>query len=361
MIKVQMPMLGLTMSEGVIRCWSKREGESVQQGEPLFEIETDKATLEVEAPASGVLLKILAALDQAVPVGSVVGLIGDPAEQMTDELPAPPRASSISPRARALAEQHQIDWRQIQGTGASAQVTEHDIRARIAEAAAAEPARKPLSRTRQTIAERLSQSQRECVHIYLTVSVNMTEACRLHTAGYSYDDLLLKALAICLADFPVLNSTFTDGELQPHGSANIGMAVAVDDETLLVPVLREVERKALDQIAAERQTLVQRARARRLAPDDMSGGTFTLSNLGMYGVEQFTAIIDPPQTGILAVGAIADEPRVVSDTIVVVPAVRLTLGVDHRVVDGALAAKFLNRLKGLLEQAGHLQTPAIVR
>jgi pyruvate dehydrogenase E2 component (dihydrolipoamide acetyltransferase) len=352
-------MLGLTMSEGTILHWLRKEGEAVRQGEPLLEVETDKVTLEVEAPASGVLLKILALPGQAVPVGEVVGFVGEPSERMADEPAAPPPRASISPRARRLAEQHGIDWRQIGGSGAAGQVTEEDIRARLAQPAAADALRKPLSRTRQIIAERLSRSQRERVHIYLTISADMTGARRLHAAGFPYDALFLKALAIALTEFPVLNSTLVEVQVQPHASVDIGFALAVDDETLVAPVVRSVERKALDQIAAERRALVAKARARQLTPDEMTGGTFTLSNLGMYGVEQFTAIINPPQTGILAVGAIMDEVRVVNDAVVSVPVVRLTLGVDHRLVDGALAAKFLSRLKGLLEQAGQLHAPEL--
>lgn len=363
MTRVQMPMLGLTMSEGAIHQWLKAEGEPVKKGEPLLEIETDKAIMEVEAPASGVLLKILIASDQVVPVGDVVGLIGDPA-QTADEPIAPRRRISISPRARALAEQHGIDWRQIEGTGADGQITEADIRARLDQTntpAKVEelPAGKPLPFTRQIIAERLSQSLRERVHIYLTISVNMTEARRVRNPGFSYNDLFLKSLAISLTEFPVLNSSLTEGRLQFHSSVDIGIAVAVDDAALVVPVVRAVDRKTLEQIAAERRALVGRALARHLTLDEMAGGTFTLSNLGMYGVEQFTAIINPPQTGILGVGAITDEPRVVNGTLAAVPVARLTLGVDHRVVDGTLAAKFLSRIKGLLEQAAQLQTPEL--
>jgi pyruvate dehydrogenase E2 component (dihydrolipoamide acetyltransferase) len=224
-------------------------------------------------------------------------------------------------------------------------------------AAEVPPPGKPLARTRVIIADRLSQSQRERVHIYLTIAVDMTEAGRLRAGGVSYNDLFLKSLAIALTEFPVLNSSLSDGQLQLHKMVDIGIAVAVEDEALVVPVLRGVERKALDQIAVERRALIERALTRQLTPDEMSGGTFTLSNLGMYGVEQFTAIINPPQSGILAVGTIVDELRVVKGAIVAVPVVRLTLGVDHRVVDGALAAKFLRRLKALLEQAGQFLTP----
>lgn len=357
MIKVQMPMLGLTMSEGTIRKWFKVEGEPIAKGEPLFEIETDKATLEVEAPTSGVLLKILAATDQTVPVGDTVAHIGDPAEQTESAPSAPPRGATISPRARRLAEQSGINWRQIAGTGGDGQITEADVQARVAGLATVEqpPSGKPLARTRQIIAERLRQSHLERVHIYLTVAVNMTVAARLRAGGISYNDMFLKSLAIALTEFPVLNSSLIDERLQLHKPVDIGIAVAVDDAELVVPVLRGVEGKTLDQIAVERRALVAKALARRLTPDEMSGGTFSLSNLGMYGVEQFTAIINPPQSGILAVGAIADEPGVVNGAIVAVPTVRLTLGVDHRVVDGALAAKFVGRLKDLLEQAGQLK------
>jgi pyruvate dehydrogenase E2 component (dihydrolipoyllysine-residue acetyltransferase) len=355
--EVQMPMLGLTMSEGVIHHWLKAEGEPVRKGEPLLEIETDKTTMEVEAPAGGVLLKILVESEQIVPVGKVVGIIGDPAQPA--ERPTPRRGAAISPRARALAGKHGIDWRQVDGTGADGLITESDIQVRIAATSvpgtsAATFEVKPLTFTRQIIAERLSKSLRECVHIYLTVAVNMTEARRARGSHYSYNDFFIKSLAVSLAEFPVMNSSLIEGRLQLHPPVDIGIAVAADDGTLVVPVLRGVESKTLDQIATERRALVARARARQITPEEMSGGTFTLTNLGTYGVEQFTAIINPPQIGILAVGAISDELRYVNQEVTPVPVVRLTLGVDHRVVDGAQAAQFLGLIRGLLENAARL-------
>jgi pyruvate dehydrogenase E2 component (dihydrolipoamide acetyltransferase) len=339
--EIKLPMLGLTMEEGFIRQWLKRAGEPVRKGEPIFEMESDKALMEVEAAEDGVLLKILVEPEQMVPVGTVVGLLGAPGESSE-----PRGRKSISPRARRLAEEHGVEWSEIAGTGPEGIITEQDVNARIS----AKPA---LPAVRQVIAERLGQSQRERVHIYLTASIDMQEARRLRGGwqpALSYSDLIIKAAATCLSEFPLVNSSLCGSDLLLHANVNIGFAVAVDDETLLVPVLRDADRKPLAEIAAERRLLVDRARARQLRPEEMSGSTFTISNLGAFGVEQFTAIINPPESAILAVGAIGDEPRVVDGVIAVRPVMRVTLGVDHRVIDGALAARFLARLRALLEQ-----------
>jgi len=220
----------------------------------------------------------------------------------------------------------------------------------------------PLSKTRQIIAERLTQSLHERAHIYLTIPVEMgavLDYCQKPSTDFgappgssplSVSDLVVKAVAVCLSEYPWVNSTLVEKELHLHSSVNIGFAVSAEDGTLVVPVLRGVERLSLAEIANTRRLLVQKATNRRLSPDEMLGSTFTISNLGMYGVEQFTAIINPPETGILAVGAITEEPQVIQGGLVVRPTMRVTLGVDHRVVDGAQAAQFVHRFKTLLEQ-----------
>lgn len=345
-------MLGLTMSEGSIHQWLKNEGDTVRKGEPLFEVETDKAIMEVEAPEDGTLAKILVQPDCLIAVGEVVGLITQAGESMSGPEPAASSApkAGISPRARRLAEQHGIDWQSIDGSGADGQVTEADIRAHISDAPkTVEPEAKPLSRTRQVIAERLHRSIQECVHIYLTVAVDMTQAKAACAGTFSISDLLLHAAGRCLVEFPAVNSSLVDGRVQLHPTVNIGFAVAVSDDALVVPVLRNADRLSLDAISSQRRALVDKAIKRQLTLDEMSGGTFTISNLGMYGVEQFTAIINPPESGILAIGAIAEEPCVVNGVIAIRSVMRVTLAVDHRVIDGALAAKFLQRLKALLE------------
>jgi pyruvate dehydrogenase E2 component (dihydrolipoamide acetyltransferase) len=387
-----MPMLGLTMTEGVIRRWWKREGEPVQKGVPLFEVETDKALVDVESPDDGLLLRVLVGTEQVVPVGTIVGVIGvekeditailaeavtaSPTEAGTDLPPgvdAPKPASPshpklISPRARKLAEEHNIEWRSLEGTGPDGQVTEKDVQLRITELST-KPCRpsapdvvQPLSKTRQIIAERLTRSLHERAHIYLTIPVEMHAAldfCSqspadsgtpLESASLSVNDLIVKAVAICLREYPWVNSTLVEKEVRLHSSVNIGFAVSAQDGTLMVPVLRGVEGMSLAEIANTRQLLVQKAAQRRITPDEMLGSTFTVSNLGMYGVEQFTSIINPPETGVLAVGAITEEPRIIQGGLFVRPMMRVTLGVDHRVVDGAQAAQFLRRFKTLLEQ-----------
>jgi len=397
--KITMPMLGLTMTEGTIRKWWKREGDPVEKGAPLFEVETDKALVDVEAPEDGWLLRVLVRAEQAVLVGTIVGVIGAEKEDVRTilgdsvappaheasasvtpvaETPKAARASGtklISPRARRLAEERHIDWKDLQGTGPEGLITEKDVHFSIANSRASSPpagARADtvhaLSNTRQIIAERLTQSLRERAHIYLTIPVEMgavLNSCQnpstdsgapADSSSLSVNDLVIKAAAICLTEYPWVNSTLVDKEIHLHASANIGFAVTAEDGTLVVPVLRGVEALSLAEIAKARRTLVEKATQRRITPEEMVGGTFTISNLGMYGVEQFTAIINPPETGILALGAISEEPRVINGGLFVRPMMRVTLGVDHRVVDGAQAAQFLRRFKTLLEQPRLLTT-----
>lgn len=390
--KITMPALGLTMTEGVIRRWWKREGEPVQKGVPLFEVETDKALVDVESPDDGLLLQVLVGTEQAVPVGTIVGVIGADKEDIsailaeavtspqTDagtDLPppvdatrpaSPARTKLISPRARKLAKEHNVEWGSLEGTGPDGQITESDVQRSITEPSTKQPRAgtadviRPLSKTRQIIAERLTKSLHERAHIYLTMPVEMYAAldfCNqspadsgtpLGNASLSPNDLIVKAVAICLREYPWVNSTLIEKEVHLHSSVNIGFAVSSEDGTLVVPVLRGVEGMSLAEIANTRRSLVQKAADRRLAPDEMLGSTFTISNLGIYGVEQFTAIINPPEMGILAVGAITEELRIIQGGLFVRPMMRVTLGVDHRVVDGAQAAQFLRRFKTLLEQ-----------
>lgn len=397
--KIIMPMLGLTMSEGVIRKWWKQEGDIVQKGTPLFELETDKALVDVEAPQDGLLLRVLVKADQAVPVGSIVGVIGadqeDIAEILAEAVPAPstkagsgvlgvadaPKAAGppspklISPRARKLAEDRNIDWKGLRGTGPDGQVTEKDVQLCIATSSSPSPRNgtkpdivQPLSKTRRIIVERLTQSLHERAHIYLTMPVEMHAAldfCQKPAAGsgtppasspFSINDLIVKAVAICLTEYPWVNSSLVGKEVQLHSSVNIGFAVSAEDGTLVVPVLHELEGLSLVDVVKMRRALVDKATSRRLTTEEMQGGTFTISNLGMYGVEQFTAIINPPETGIMAIGAVTEEPRVIKGGLFIRPVMRVTLGVDHRVVDGALAAQFLHRFKTLLEQPQLLTT-----
>jgi pyruvate dehydrogenase E2 component (dihydrolipoamide acetyltransferase) len=363
----------------------KQEGDFVRKGEALFEVETDKALAEVEAPEDGILLKVLTKERSTAPVGATVAILGAAGEEAAAPVAERPQTSVrdqqqdlsvtskpsrsaaakyISPRARRLAEEHNVDWGSLEGSGTEGQITEKDIQLRIAKTR--KDAVRPLPRIRQIIAERLTRSQQERAHIYLTTTIDMTEVASVRTrlmehtpaqgvgSEITYNDVFLMTLGICLTEYPWMNSSLTSEGVQLHASANVGIAVALEDDGLVVPVIRDVQRLTLKHIADVRQALVKRARERRLLPDEMTGGTFTLSNLGMYGVEHFTAIINPPETGILAVGAITEEPRVLQGRILIRSVMRVTLGVDHRVVDGALAGQFLQRFKALLEKPSEL-------
>lgn len=383
--KVLMPMLGLTMDEGTITAWLKQEGDAVEKGEGLFEITTDKANVQVEAPAGGFLLRIMEKAERTVPVGFPVGIIGAEDEDITVLLqeshdgPKPPDTEEkavtasiggdnggkrvlITPRARKLAEAHHLDWRKLIGGGHEGLITEEDVQAQLdgrgerEHAPAGSVTSVKLPAGRKIIAERLRQSQRERVHIHLTIPVDMTNLLELRRdllavgRTVSLNDFFVKALGICLQESPGLNASLNGDEIILHHSVSIGFAVAVDDDHLVVPVVPAVEEKSVFQIADQRRGLVDKAKQGKLMPAEITGATFTLSNLGAYGVEQFTAVINPPETGIMAVGAVIEEPRAVDGQVLIRPIMRATLGVDHRLVDGAQAARFLSRFRDLLEK-----------
>ncbi len=401
--RVTMPQLGYDMTEGAVARWRKREGESVQRGEVIAEIETDKATVELEAFASGVVRKILLPEGQRVPVGTLIAVIAEPDEPIDDilkEAGAPPGLAAAAPQAgagapataqaeaaeevrvkatpvaRRLAEELGIDLRQVKGTGPEGRITREDVEAfaaRLREQPAAaaprpeapppspvgvpEAAEEPLSRMRQTIARRMTESKQQAPHFYVTVEVDMTEAMRLREqlnaqleeeARLSVNDLIIKAAAKALLKFPRLNSAFAGDRLRVFKAVNIAMAVATP-EGLLAPVIHDAAGKSVFQIARESKELARRAREGRLRADDQVGGTFTVSNLGMYNVESFSAIINPPNAAILATGSVQRRPVVRGDQVVVADIMKATISVDHRVTDGAEAAQFLGEFKRLLE------------
>lgn len=396
--RVTMPQLGYDMTEGAVARWRKREGESVQRGEVIAEIETDKATVELEAFASGVVRKILLPEGRRVPVGTLIAVIAGPDEPIDDilkeagappapaappaEVPAPAAAQpeappeegrvKATPVARRLAEELGIDLRQVKGTGPEGRITREDVEAfaaRLRERPAAAPpppveapavpeaVEEPLSRMRQTIARRMTESKQQAPHFYVTVEVDMTEAMRLREqlnaqleedARLSVNDLIIKAAAKALTKFPRLNSAFAGDRLKIFKAVNIAMAVATP-EGLLAPVIHDAAGKSIFQIARESRELARRAREGRLRADDQVGGTFTISNLGMYNVESFSAIINPPNAAILATGSVQRRPVVRGDQVVVADIMNATISVDHRVTDGAEAAQFLGEFKRLLE------------
>jgi pyruvate dehydrogenase E2 component (dihydrolipoamide acetyltransferase) len=393
------------MEAGTIVRWLKSEGDSVEKGEPLYELDTDKVTQEVEAEASGVLLKILAREGEEIEVGKRIAVIGEQGEEVSAEAeaevevdedeqeegsPGPAREEErgrgrdaaaeeqepaaedtqpsrvngrikASPLARRIARERNIELASLTGTGPEGRIVAEDV-----ERAAATPAHAtvgaapleaevvPLTSIRRTIARRLTQAW-EAPAFQISMSADMTRAQalreRLRDQKVTVTDVLTKLAAIALLRHREVNAHFADDELRIFPSAHIGLAVATE-RGLVVPVIREVERKSLVDLAIERGQLVERARDAKLTQEDLEDGTFTISNLGMYGVEIFTAVLNPPQAAILAVGAIEEKPVVEDGELVVRPLMAMTLTCDHRAVDGAKASEFLRELKTLLEEPG---------
>ena len=405
------------MESGAISAWLVEEGQEVQKGQALLEIATDKVTMEVEAQADGILRKILVPVGQEVPVSTTIGVIAaadedidsyvaaapsdsTPATAPSDSAPlatpapvaAPPtsapaastpvspapapsvatdgqRPHKTSPKARKIAAEHGLDLSGVNGSGPGGRIVSADVLA-LVEQARLVPAPTPaapvaeglieLSRAEQVAAERLTASYQQIPHIHISMDVSAVWLQQFRT-GYqlegkkiSFNDLIVKATARTLREFPRVNSLEEGGHFRYASQINVGVAVAAE-QGLVVPVIRDAAEKTVEEIALEGTRLIDAARRGELRPDDMLGGTFTISNLGMFGVSRFTAIINPPQVAILAVGAI--ENRVVAsgaDAFAVRPQLTLTLAADHRVVDGALAARFLARLKEVLETPGLL-------
>ena len=359
--EVIMPKLGMTMEEGTIIRWLKKEGERVEKGKPLLEIMTDKVSMEVEAPASGVLAGIRAGPDEVVPVTEVIAYILEPGESLEEVArpparkvaPAPKKRIAATPAARRLAREHGVDLAHIKGSGPGGRIVEEDVRTFIE---AIKPPieaprvkeRIPLTGRRKTIAERMQESARQAPHIALTVEVDMSEAERAR-GGCSFTALIVWAAARALRRHPLVNASLQGDEIVLYDEVNVGVAVDTE-EGLIVPVVKGADVKDLLQIDAEIERLAQRAREGDLSLEEVSGGTFTVSNLGMFGVEEFHAIINPPQAAILAVGGIVERPTVVDGRVVIKPTMKMTLSADHRVIDGATAAKFLQDVKNGLER-----------
>ncbi len=431
-IQILMPALSPTMTEGNVASWLKNEGDSVQAGDILCEIETDKATMEVEATDEGTLARIVApAGTEAVPVNAVIGLILEegedaaalegaeaaPAAAAPAAVPTEPAAEAApaaapaapapggngatppapqrepgarifaSPLARRMAKQAGLALEVIAGTGPNGRIVKVDVEAAIAAAAAAPavaapapavaapvaaPAAAPVAPTapaaayqdapastmRKVIAQRLQEAKREVPHFYLTVDCAvdalLETRAQLNERSDDYtlsvNDFVIRAAALALRKVPAANASWVDGALRQYASADISVAVAIEDG-LVTPIVRNADGKGLAEISAEVKELAGRARAKPmgLAPEEYQGGTFSVSNLGMYGIKEFAAIINPPQSMILAVGTAEQRPVVRDGALAVATMMSCTLSVDHRVVDGALGARFLQAFKGLIE------------
>lgn len=392
-VEVKMPKLGLTMTKGTIKKWLKNEGEAVKKGEPLFVIETEKITSTVEAPAAGYLLKIVAKAGTTVPVGEIVAYIGElgeavptapvtapapPAvtpvtavpEKAVEKPPTPPRVRA-TPRARSLAEREGVDLTKVTGTGPGGLITEEDVLRYIKEVKARTKTGLrvkeviPLSTLRAVIAERMTESLRTMAQVTIMREEDVSKLVKLRNElveevekltgiRLTYTPMLIKLVAEVLKENPLLNSVLEDNEIKVIDEINVGFAVAVD-HGLVVPVIKAADKKSLKDVVVECNELARKAREGKLTLDDVSGGTFTVTNLGMYGVDGFTPIINPPQVAILGVGRIVNKPVVVGDKVEVRPVCVLSLTFDHRVVDGHTAAQFLDNLVKLINDEAKLR------
>jgi pyruvate dehydrogenase E2 component (dihydrolipoamide acetyltransferase) len=445
MADVQMPRLSDSMETGKILRWLKKEGEDVKKGEPLVEIESDKANIEVEAYASGKLSKIVVPEGESAPIGAVIAEIGGAAGGSKEKPAAPqgqapaaepeqkgkapaaesPKAQAdkpeahveqaeksmakaaqvasdaggeqyphggpddrtevgaaaqaalnvirrpsgkengerlkVSPVARRLAEEQNVDLSRVKGTGPGGRIQKEDVEAAAQQSTRPRPTQDvevvELSKLQTTVAMRLAQSKFSAPHFYVTSEIGMDDAVHLRqmfneavdkSEAISLNDLIVKAVALALTKFPEVNASWADGRIERKRDINIGIAVGLPDR-LIVPVLRNADQMSLKEIAVESKALIERARTNKAGAQDYMGNTFSISNLGMYDVDQFTAIINPPDSGILAIGAIEDKAIVKDGQVVPGKRMRVTLSVDHRVFYGVTAAQFLQEVKRLLQ------------
>ncbi len=427
---IVMPKLGFDMREGVLNTWLKQVGEPVSKGDIVAEIESDKATLELESQVSGTLLQLLHEAGDVVPVGAnmaivgeegedVSGMVGDngsgaapaeepgeqptPAEQTSQTgaaapadttvaaeagAPAPsaapdaaapdsgyPGGVKATPVARRVAEERQIDLLQIKGSGPDGRITKADVESFAAAPPAAKPAAQPapepatpvavgpdseelpLTRLRQAIGRRMVESKTTVPHFYVTTEIDMEKALELRKQvnaalpedqRVSVNDLIVKAAALAVRDFPNLNSSISGDKLIRHKQINVGSAVAIEGGLTTV-VQKNTDTSTLSKVASDHREMIARAREGKVRPEDVEGGTFTVSNLGVFDVDHFIAIINPPEAAILAIGSARQVPVVKDGQLAVGTRMKVTISADHRVTDGAEAAQYMQRLKELLE------------
>ena len=404
---IEMPKLGFDMAEGVLVRWIKLEGDTVHKGDVLAEIETDKATVEVESQFDGQVLKHYVEQDSTVPVGAPIAVIGAPGEKV-EELVAPPEtakqtqeklpeddkegakaapmpsaAASLeggrikaSPLARKIAADRQIDLAAIQGSGPGGRIVKNDVEnlaatpsvlgtgnkaaivsPMLSPAVHREDQKVPVNKLRQIIGRRMAESKQQIPHFYLTRTYAVDALMKMRTEinqllppeeKLSVNDYLVKAVALTLAEFPNLNSALLGNEIVQYGTINIGNAVALGGGLMTV-VTRDANLKTVRMISAETKAMVQRARDGKVKNEDIEGSTFSISNLGMYKIDHFSAIINPPEAAILAVGAAKQVPVVKDDQVTIGWQMNMTISADHRVTDGAEAAEFMLRLEHYLE------------
>lgn len=423
---IVMPKLGFDMREGVLNNWLKQVGEMVNKGDVVAEIESDKATLELESQVGGVLLHLIHSPGDVVPVGANMAIVGESGEDVSGLIgsggaaaaPAPAAASAAqaaapaaaeesyppapaadtapaqaadgafpagvkaTPVARRIAEEHKVDLLRVQGSGPEGRIRKADVEAFLASPQpAASPAPTPapqpavpvpavmpvagdgdeeipLTRLRQAIGRRMVESKTTVPHFYVTNEIDMVAALALRKQvnetlpdeqKVSVNDLIVKAAALALRDFPNLNAAFAGDKIIRHNRINVGSAVAVEGGLLTI-VQKDTDTSTLSKVAADNRAMIARAREGKVKPDDVEGGTFTISNLGAFDVDHFIAIINPPDAAILAIGSAREVPVVVNGQLAVGTRMKATISADHRVTDGAEAARFMQRFKALLEQ-----------
>jgi pyruvate dehydrogenase E2 component (dihydrolipoyllysine-residue acetyltransferase) len=436
--KVIMPKLSPTMEEGQISRWLKKEGDKVSMGEPLAEIDTDKATMEMQALSNGVLRKIIVNEGQSAPLGQLIAIIGEPNEDIASlvseasapapapapaakepepkqaapepapapQPPPPPQVQAaaagasrgangyaeresgrliVSPLAARMAAESGLDLRSLQGSGPGGRIIKKDIEAALSRPKPAPSAQtypravetkpfqpsqvfgasayrdEPASEIRKTIAKRLVTSLGPVPHFFLTSEIEMDRAAEMRQGinaldpdlKISINDVIVKVAAAALIQHPEVNASFQEKFVRYYEHADVGVAVAIEDG-LITPVIRAADQKSLSEIAAEVRELAGRARTRKLKPEEYTGATFSISNLGMFGIDEFTAVINPPEGAILAVGAVTPKPVVRNNEIVIRQIMRVTMSCDHRVIDGATGAKFLATFKKILENPLYL-------
>jgi len=408
--KVHMEALSPTMEEGRLVKWTKHEGDAVKSGDTLAEVETDKAVMELVARADGQLIKVMVPEGATVPVGNVVAWIGKPGEKVdgagsTEQGAATPKAApsaaaparkppapalvtapapaplaapadatrvKASPLAKRIAKEVGVDLKLVQGSGPGGRVIKRDVEAGATQARSAIPAPRsplpapsgvpyedvPLTQIRKTIAKRLVASIGPIPHFFLTTEIDMERAAEAREAlnqqlgedggKISFNDIISKAVALALVRHRACNAWFQEDHIRYWNEVHIGMAVAIEDG-LITPVIRNADMKTLSEIGAEARELAGRARHRRLRPEEYSGATFSVSNLGMFDIDQFTAVINPPEAGIVAIGSVTAKAVPDGERVVIRRRLRVTMSCDHRVIDGATGAAFLKTLKQMLE------------
>ena len=400
-VEIVMPKLGLTMTEGMIVKWNFREGDAVNQGDILFVLETEKVTYEVEASASGILARILVQDGETVPVGTVIGYLAQKGEDMADlpqsQSPAVEKAPvagkqvavsepqvsadtgaapshesgriKASPLARKIAKAKGIELALVEGTGPGGRILKADVEAFEQPEATGQPSAVveeapgdklvPFTGMRRAIAKKMLSSKIETAQTYMSVSVDATNIKAYRQVllprieaergvRVTVTDVMMKITGAAIQKHPVINTRWTDKGILYLADVHMGMAMALK-EGLIVPVIRDINKKGFGQIAVDRTELIRKGKANQFLPDDISGSTFTLSAMGMFGIEQFTSNINLPENAILAVGAIIDKPVVVNGEITIRPMMTITLSYDHRAIDGAEAGKFMQTLKSFCE------------